>query len=233
MAFQGFPEEGLQFLRDLRENNSKAWFDEHRADYATCCKEPMFDFVRGVGEGLKKIAPRMVADPRINGSVYRINRDIRFSKVKIPYKTNIASIFWPEGSAKHGAAGFYFHLEPEKVVIAGGVYAPEASALHAMREAIAKSHRKFHTIVTAPAFVRAFGALTGQALKRPPRGFDADHPGGLRRRTRGSAHPADEGRGAQQPVESGRLHLHRRRAAGPGRRARRRVAGACPRAPPR
>ena len=176
MAFQGFPEEGVQFLRDLRKNNSKTWFDAHRTTYETCCKEPMFDFVRGIGEGLKKIAPRMVADPRINGSVYRINRDIRFSKIKIPYKTNVASIFWPEGGAKHGSAGYYFHLEPEKVVIAGGLYAPEAPALHKIRESIAKNSRKFQKIITAPAFIRAFGALTGQSLKRPPRGFDTDHP---------------------------------------------------------
>ena len=163
MAFQGFPEEGVQFLRDLRKNNSKTWFDAHRTTYETCCKEPMFDFVRGIGEGLKKIAPRMVADPRINGSVYRINRDIRFSKIKIPYKTNVASIFWPEGGAKHGSAGYYFHLEPEKVVIAGGLYAPEAPALH--REKPPKISKNNNRAGIHPGIWRADGTIAQTAAQ--------------------------------------------------------------------
>jgi uncharacterized protein (TIGR02453 family) len=176
MHFEGFSRKGTRFLADLRQNNSKAWFDEHRDIYDEHVKEPMLAFVRDAGVEFQKFAPKIIADPRINGSIYRIYRDVRFSRNKLPYKTHVAAIFWPEGGAKHGSACYYIHLEPEKVMIGGGLYMPESAVLQNVREALAEHHDKFRKLLRASAFKKAFGEMYGESLKRPPRGFDKEHP---------------------------------------------------------
>ena len=98
-SFNGFPKEGLKFLANLKKNNTKLWFEQHREDYNEFVLGPARDFVVAMGDKLKKISPKIIADPRIDKSIFRIYRDTRFSKDKSPYKTNIGIYFW-EGKSK-------------------------------------------------------------------------------------------------------------------------------------
>jgi uncharacterized protein (TIGR02453 family) len=93
-GFAGFPPATLRFLGDLAENNTKAWFDEHRADYESNWVAPAKAFVSAAGEALTDLAPRIEAQPRVNGSIFRVNRDTRFSKDKSPYKDHLDFWFW-------------------------------------------------------------------------------------------------------------------------------------------
>ena len=174
--FVGFPKAGPKFLGDLRMNNYRQWFEEHRAVYDTAVKEPLLAFIRDLGAAFREFAPNIVADPRVNGSMYRIYRDTRFSKVKVPYKTHAAAVFWPDGAGEHDAAGYYFQFDEKEYLAGGGVYMPEPEAVQRIRRAMVAKPGAFTAIVEALAFRRTFGKVDGERLKRPPKGFDPAHP---------------------------------------------------------
>ena len=109
--FTGFPAETPRFLGDLAGNNNKAWFDANRAAYDEYWVAPAKQFVDAVGEALVDIAPRIEAQPRVNGSIFRVNRDIRFSKDKRPYKEHLDFWFW-EGERKRAVSGFFMRITP-------------------------------------------------------------------------------------------------------------------------
>ena len=169
-----FPVEGLQFLRALKRNNRREWFQAHREEYERCVRGPMTEFVLALAADFRRIAPEMVADPKV--CLYRIYRDTRFSKDKTPYKTHAAAVFPRRGLGKHAGAGLYFHVGLQEVWIGGGVYAPMPDQLLAIRQHIAARPRAFRSIVESPAFRRAFGELEGAKLSRVPAGFPKDHP---------------------------------------------------------
>ena len=104
-AFSGFPRETARFLADLAKNNEKAWFDAHRGDYDQFYVAPALAFVAAIGPRLQKISPTVAFEPRINGSLFRINRDVRFSKDKRPYKDHIDLWFWHGARTRLGFAG--------------------------------------------------------------------------------------------------------------------------------
>jgi uncharacterized protein (TIGR02453 family) len=106
MSFGGFPKETLAFLSDIREHNNKPWFEEHRAEYERYFLEPAKAFVVAAGDRLQEIVPIIRAEPRVLGSIIRINRDTRFSPDKRPYKDHLDLWFW-EGDRKAAASGFY------------------------------------------------------------------------------------------------------------------------------
>ena len=108
--------------------------------------------------------------------MYRIYRDIRFSRNKQPYKTHAAAIFPPVGLPRHSAAGFYFHFSPEELLIGGGLYAPGSAELRRIRGQIAEDPDQLRGILSDEAFARTFSGLEGKRLKRTPRGFSRDHP---------------------------------------------------------
>ncbi len=168
-----FPREGLEFLRALRRNNRREWFQAHRPQYERFVRGPMVELVLALREDLGRLAPDMVADPAV--SLYRIYRDTRFSKDKSPYKTHAAAVFPRRGLGKHSGAGLYFHIAPEEVLIGGGLYAPEPGELLIVRQHIAAHPRAFRSIVESPAS-DGLGDLEGQKLQRVPRGFPPDHP---------------------------------------------------------
>lgn len=172
--FQGFAPEARQFLRDLRDNNNREWFRPRKADYEQYVRRPLLDLVEELGDSIEEYAPGYLRDPR--KSVYRIYRDIRFSRNKQPYKTHAAAVFPPVGLDRHSGAGFYFHFSPEELLVGGGVYAPGTSELLRIREQIAADPDEFRAILSNEAFARAFGGLEGERLKRTPRGFPRDHP---------------------------------------------------------
>ena len=173
-TFPGFPPEALKFFRALKRNNDREWFGRNKHVYEENVRQPMVELVLAVGRELQRFAPEMQTDPA--RSIYRIYRDTRFSPDKTPYKTHIAATFKPRGMPKHNCAGLYFHVAPEGVEIAGGVYMSEPEALLAIRRHIGEHHRQFRSIIEGRAFRRLFGQMWGEQLKRVPKGFAADHP---------------------------------------------------------
>jgi uncharacterized protein (TIGR02453 family) len=173
-GFAGFPKETLKFLRQLKRNNNRPWFLEHKDVYEDKVKAPMFDLVVTLGNAIQNLAPELIVDPK--RSIYRIYRDIRFSADKRPYKTHVSAYFAPRGIPKGSGAGLYFHIEPKEVLAAGGVYMPDSAALRAIRQHIAAHSEDLRAILNQKNFKKLFGSLEGERLKRPPLGFPADHP---------------------------------------------------------
>jgi len=176
-----FTSASLTFLRGLKRHNRKPWFEAHRDDYEQHVKMPMAAFVIEMDRRLHDFAPEIVGEPK--RSMFRIHRDVRFSRDKSPYKTHAACWFFHGGGsskvgreAHGGGAGFYFHLEPGACLMGGGIWMPPAPALKRLRVALAADPRGFERIVLAPAFRKRFGDLSDDSmLKRVPRGYAADH----------------------------------------------------------
>ena len=176
MPVPRFTQETLAFLRQLARHNDREWFREHRHDYEEHVRGPMLALIEQLAFDLPAIAPDLVANPKT--SMYRVYRDTRFSANKAPFKTHVAGIFPHRALPKHEGAGLYVHVAADQVFIGGGLYRPQPRQLHRLREHIAANSDHLRTLVAAPAFRRNFGALSGERLKRMPRGFAADHPAG-------------------------------------------------------
>lgn len=172
--FPGFPKEGLQFLGDLKKNNDREWFKARKTVYEETIKAPMIELVLALGEEFESFAPGYLTDPK--KAIYRIYRDTRFSNNKAPYKTHVAASFNHKSLVKHAAAGFYFHFSPEELLVGGGVYMPGSAELLAIRRHISADPAAYRSIVSARPFERYFGEVTGERLKRPPKGFLPDDP---------------------------------------------------------
>jgi uncharacterized protein (TIGR02453 family) len=162
----------LKFLRALKRNNRRDWFNAHRDDYEAHVRQPMTSIVERLAADVRAFAPEIVASPKL--SMYRIYRDIRFSENKAPYKTHVAAVFPTRGLPKHEGAGLYFHVSPTEVWIGGGMYAPQTPQLHAVREHIAANIKRLRTIVESPGF-REQIEIEGDKLQRVPHGFSKDH----------------------------------------------------------
>ena len=181
--FAGFPG-ALRFLRALARHNERDWFEAHRAEYERDVLQPLRAFVDEMDARLADFAPEFVGDRR--RSIFRIHRDVRFSKDKRPYKTNAACwLFHRDVGRTKGpysavaAAGFYFHLAPGECFAGGGCWLPPAPGLRAIRAALVEDADGFAATVRTAAFRRHFGKLDedeGAILTRPPRGFPADGP---------------------------------------------------------
>jgi uncharacterized protein (TIGR02453 family) len=162
----------LTFLRALKRNNRREWFNAHRDEYESHVRQPMTAIVERLAADFREFAPEMVASPKL--SMYRIYRDTRFSENKAPYKTHVAAVFPTRGLPKHEGAGLYFHVSPTEVWVGGGMYAPATPQLQAVREHIAVNIKRLRAIVEAPAFRKAI-TMEGERLQRAPRGFPKDH----------------------------------------------------------
>jgi uncharacterized protein (TIGR02453 family) len=170
-----FSPELFAFLRELAANNERAWFTANKDRYVAEVQEPALAFVEDVGMRLPEVSRHFVADARTTGgSLFRIYRDVRFSKDKSPYKTNIGIQFRHAQSRDVHAPGFYLNLEPDRVFMACGLWHPDRDTLHAIRTAIASKPGRWRAVVEEPPFTERF-RLGGEALKRPPAGFDRDH----------------------------------------------------------
>jgi len=172
-AFSGFPPEALRFFRQLKRNNNREWFRAHKETYDTKVKLPMIGLVQSLDGELGRFAPEIAVDPARN--IYRIYRDVRFSADKSPYKIWIAASFNPRGIPRQAAAGLYFHISPEEVLIAGVVYMPGPKELLAIRNHIANDYEELRKILRERDFKRLFGGLEGEQLTRAPKGFPPDH----------------------------------------------------------
>jgi uncharacterized protein (TIGR02453 family) len=188
-----FTRKTLAFLRALKRNNDREWFRARKADYEQHVRAPMIALLQQLARDLPALAPDLVSDPRV--CLFRIYRDTRFSNDKRPLKTNVAAHFPSRKFPKGEGAGLYVEVAPQWVWIGGGIYMPSSTELQAIRAAIADDHRRFRRVVTAPAFRRAVGELSGEQLTRVPRGYLKDHPAADYLRHRqfigGREYPAD------------------------------------------
>lgn len=168
-----FSPKALTFLRALKRNNDREWFRARKDQYEALLRGPMLEIIARLSDDFEGFAPDLQASP---ASIFRIYRDTRFSEDKTPLKTQISAVFPSKSLPRHGGAGLYFEVTPGWVWAGGGLYAPDTSALQAVREHIAAHLGQFRAIVTSPAFKRAVGRLEGEQLQRVPRGFPSDHP---------------------------------------------------------
>jgi len=164
----------IQFLTALKKHNSKEWFDKNRQHYSAA-KDNYLEFVQEVLGRMKKIDDSLI-DLEPKQCVFRINRDVRFSKNKDPYKTNMGASF-SKGGKKVQCAGYYFHLEPGASFIGGGFWMPMAPELNKIRQEIDYNFEAFNKIVNKKKFKTSFGSLNeSEKLTRPPKGYEAENP---------------------------------------------------------
>ena len=171
-----FGPELFEFLAELRENNNREWFGANKSRYESDVLEPLRGFVADFSTRLGTISPHFVADPRpVGGSIFRIYRDVRFSKDKTPYKTQAALHFRHKvGKEVHGP-GFFMHLAPGEVFSGVGMWRPESSSLARVRDAIVANPERWRRALADDGFASQY-KLEGESLKRPPKGYDPDHP---------------------------------------------------------
>jgi uncharacterized protein (TIGR02453 family) len=176
-AFDGFPKDFFAFFRELKANNNRAWFEANKQRFRDSVQAPMSDFITAMAPRLAKISKQFVADPRPNGgSMFRIYRDVRFSKDKRPYKEHAACHFRHVLGKDVHVPGFYMHFAPGEVVFGGGLWMPPSDALAKIREAIAAKPQAWKKVLADKAFAKTFDGVSGEALTRPPRGFDPAAP---------------------------------------------------------
>ena len=171
--FTGFSRDAVQFLVELATHNERSWFQPRKGDYERLLKEPMEALCRTLAERFEAARLPLRADPA--HSPFRIYRDVRFSADKSPYKTHVSASFpW---AGEGGGVGAYFHMQPGEMFAGGGMWHPEPAQLAAWRQEIVSNFDKVDATLKSPAFVDAFGSVSGDSLKRVPTGFAADHPG--------------------------------------------------------
>lgn len=174
--FRGFSTDTVAFLSELAANNDRTWFNENRQRYENSVREPALAFIDAIGPGLRRISPRFTASAKRNGgSLMRVYRDTRFSKSKLPYKTNIGIQFRHELGRDIHAPGFYLHIEPGECFVGAGIWRPDADTLGAIRTKIAESPGTWRRARDAKRLAAHF-ELAGEQLKRMPRGYAAEHP---------------------------------------------------------
>lgn len=173
--FEGFPKKTIVFLKNLKKNNNRPWFEKHREEFEHEVKLPMQSMIVALQPHFQRFAPEVEVHPK--RSLFRIYRDVRFSKDKSPYKTHVAAHFVPRGKTKGTEGpGYYFHVEPGQIFVGVGIYMPQGDQLKNIRKAIAGKSDQFLSIVREPSFKRMFGTLAGEKLQRAPQGFEPDHP---------------------------------------------------------
>jgi uncharacterized protein (TIGR02453 family) len=175
MTFEGFPKETLRFLAELEIHNHKGWFDDNRDRYEKYVLEMARSFVEAMEEPLGEIDGGIVVDPRVNKSMFRINRDVRFNPEKPPYKPHIACLFWNERGKRMKAPGYYFHLEPDQLLLGGGSYQFPKDFKEPYREAVASDEGEELEDILSDLISHGYD-IEGGMYKRMPSGYDADHP---------------------------------------------------------
>ncbi|MBL4602390.1 MAG: DUF2461 domain-containing protein [Emcibacteraceae bacterium] len=174
--FNGFTKEFWQFFDELKENNNREWFTDNKERYKSDIVTPCMDFIVDMGERLKDISPHYMAIAKANGgSMFRIYRDARFSKNKSPYKENAGIQFRHKLGKDAHAPGFYINLKKDGIFFGGGIWLPDSTTLGEIRDRICYYPKKWQAVIENEDIINTFGAINGDGLKRPPRGYDADH----------------------------------------------------------
>ena len=170
-----FSPASIKFLRDLAKHNDREWFEPRKPIYEKELKAPMLALIGEITEAMHAFAPDFIRPPQ--KSMMRIYRDIRFSKDKKPYKTNIAGWWARHGLEKTSGGGFYFHVTATEVHIAAGCYMPEKEQLLAIRRMLLERHEEYRAIVGSKKLRAVMEPLDGMKMTRGPKGFPAEHPG--------------------------------------------------------
>lgn len=183
-----FTPETFRFLRDLKRNNRRDWFERHKPRYEETVRQPCLRFIADLAEPLRVISPHYVASAKpVGGSLFRIHRDTRFSNDKSPYKTHAGMSFYheatratPRGDGGNAAMGrldapvFYLHLEPGACFIGGGLWHPQPETIKRVREYLVANPASWKQATRSARFRKHY-ELEGAALSRPPQGYDPQH----------------------------------------------------------
>lgn len=165
----------IKFFKELKINNNREWFNDNKSRY-TDIRESYISFLESVYPHICEFDPDLKGID-VRKSVFRINRDVRFSNDKSPYKTSIAGVLIAGGRRNFSErAGYYLHLEPEESIIAGGAYLPPSAWINRIRKEISADSETFRKIISENKFVRYFGVLSGDKLKSAPKGYSKDDP---------------------------------------------------------
>jgi uncharacterized protein (TIGR02453 family) len=186
-TFTGFKPEAIQFLVDLAANNERSWFQPRKAEYEQLLKEPLEQLIAALAERFERRGIPLYANPA--KSPFRIYRDVRFSKDKSPYKTNLGASFPWIGDSESDvdgrshtpmvhSSGGYFHLQPGEIYVGGGIWHPDKPWIDAFRRRIADRPDEIRALIDEKPFKKTFGKLSddGHSLQRVPQGYAADHP---------------------------------------------------------
>lgn len=165
----------FNFLSGLAANNNKPWFEVHRDEYEAA-KDDFSGMVTAILAGLGETEPGF-KEQKASSCIFRIYRDVRFSKDKSPYKPNFGAYF-SKGGKKFNGAGYYLHLEPGKSFAGGGLWMPEASLLKSVRQEIDYNFKEFRGIITDKKFKKFYGDVEGEKLKKLPQGYEEGNPAG-------------------------------------------------------
>lgn len=175
IEFNGFPKEFNKFFADLAQNNDKVWFNEHKPDYEKYVMEPSKAFVVAMGERLNELSTDIFAIPLVNKSLFRQNRDTRFSKDKSPYKTNLGILFWEGNRKRMECPGYYFHVELDGLMLGGGMHMFPKDMIDPYRKAVVneKSGKELNNVKNDLKKDKL--SLSGLHYKRVPQGYEPDH----------------------------------------------------------
>jgi uncharacterized protein (TIGR02453 family) len=169
-----FREEALRFLRGLKRNNKREWFEARRSVFEEELKAPMLTLVEQLTASMADYAPAHVRPAA--KCVFRIYRDTRFSADKSPYKSHLGAWWSRAGLEKTSGGGYYMHIGAEELVIAAGVYMPEKEQTLAIRRHLLENHEAWKSLIEDRKLLRAFSVHDPMALTRPPKGFPPEHP---------------------------------------------------------
>jgi uncharacterized protein (TIGR02453 family) len=174
--FTHFEPSLMQFLRDLAANNDREWFNAHKQDYEDKVRTPALAFIEAMEPWIRMVSPHYEASAKkVGGSLMRVYKDVRFSKDKAPFKTNVGIQFRHEVGKDVHAPGFYLHIEPQEIFLGVGTWHPDPVALKAIREHIEAKPGPYQDAIEHAPF-REIYAMAGDSLIRPPKGYDANHP---------------------------------------------------------
>jgi uncharacterized protein (TIGR02453 family) len=173
--FEGFPKECIGFLKQLKRNNNREWFEKHKDEYEQNVKAPMLSFIAALQPQFARFAPEFDLNPK--RSIFRIYRDVRFSSDKTPYKTHIAAHVVLRGTPKgFVGSGYYIHIEPGEFFVGGGIYVPDGDQLKHIRKAIDARGEEFLSIMENRRFKKRFAPFDWSKLQRVPKGYDETNP---------------------------------------------------------
>jgi len=164
----------VKFLSGLARHNDREWFDPRKPIYESELKAPMLAVIAEISDAMLAFAPDHVRPPQ--KIMMRIYRDVRFSSDKRPYKTHVSAWWARRGFEKTSGAGFYFHLSPDELRVAAGVYMPDKEHLLAIRRMLLDRHEEFRSIVGSARMKALMQPSDGHKMSRGPKGFPTDHP---------------------------------------------------------
>ncbi len=177
MTFEGFPEAGVHFFAQLNDHNTRDWFEAHRKLWDDEIVPAMLAWCEGLAQRLQDALPGLRFVPRIGGSLHRLNRDLRFSKDKRPYKTFTAALLWDPVGEKNDSPGFYFSVAPDQVVFGGGMWTFEEARLDRYRKRLLNAKAAERLDEALEVAKKAGLKIEAQEkLVKPPRGFAPEHP---------------------------------------------------------